>query len=85
MFKFFDTSPVAGLTAENVIAFDYNDHLDAGYYVILGTGVIGGNAVNQKQIFSLWPGSPPSWRTLSWNGPDYGWLWNLDAIDVSGY
>jgi hypothetical protein len=82
---FYDNSGVAGLAAEDVIAFDYNDHLDAGYYVILGTGVIGGNAVNQKQIFSLWPGNPPTWRNLSWNGPDYGWLWNLDAIDVSGY
>ena len=82
---FYDNSGVAGLAAEDVIAFDYNDHLNAGYYVILGTGVIGGHAVNQKQIFSLWPGNPPSWRNLSWNGPDYGWNWNLDAIDVSGW
>ncbi len=82
---FFDNSGVAGLAAEDVIAFDYNDRLNAGYYVILGTGVIGGHAVNQKQIFSLSPGTPPTWRMLSWNGPDYGWNWNLDAIDVSGY
>jgi len=82
---YFDTSPVAGMTAENVIAFDYNQRLTAGYFVIQGTGVIAGHAVNQKQIFSLWPGNPPSWRTLSWNGPDFGWLWNIDAIDVTGF
>ena len=73
------------MTAENVIAFAYNQRLTAGYFVIQGTGVIAGHAVNQKQIFSLWPGNPPSWRTLSWNGPDFGWLWNIDAIDVTGF
>ena len=82
---YFDTSPVTGMAGEDVIAFDYNERLTAGYFVIQGTGVIAGHAVNQKQIFSLWPGSTPSWRNLSWNGPDYGWNWNLDAIDVSGW
>ncbi len=82
---FYDNSGVAGLAAEDVIAFDYNDHLNAGYFVIQGTGVIAGHAVNQKQIFSLRPGNPPTWRNLSWNGPDYGWMWNLDAIDVTGW
>lgn len=82
---FFDNSLIAGLGAEDVIGFDYNLHLDAGYYVIQGTGVIAGHAVNQKQIFSLYPTNPPTWRNLSWNGPDYGWNWNLDAIDVSSW
>ena len=79
---FFDNSGIAGLAAEDVIAFDYSDDLFAGYYVIQGTGVIAGHAVNQKQIFSLWPGNPPTWRNLSWNGPDRGWIWNIDAIDA---
>ena len=82
---FYDNSGVSGLAAEDVIAFDYNDHLNRGYFVILGTGNIGGIAVNQKQIFTVIPGVPPSMGWVSWNGPDYGWNWNLDAIDVSGW
>jgi hypothetical protein len=79
---YFDNSLVSGLGVEDVVAFDYNEYLEAGYFVIQGTGNIAGHPVNQKQIFSLWP-PQPSWRNLSWDGPAYGWIWNIDAIDVS--
>lgn len=82
---FYDGSGVSGLAAEDVIAFDYNDHLNRGYFVILGTGNLGGIAVNQKQILAIIPGVPPYMGWISWDGPLYGWNWNLDAIDVSGY
>jgi len=80
--SYFDNSVVTGLAVEDVIAFDYNEYLEAGYFVIQGTGKIAGHPVNQKQIFSLWP-PQPSWRNLSWDGPTNGWIWNIDAIDVS--
>ncbi len=80
--QYFDNSVVTGLAVEDVIAFDYNEYLEAGYFVIQGTGKIAGHPVNQKQIFSLWP-PQPSWRNLSWDGPTSGWNWNIDAIDVS--
>ena len=80
--QYFDNSLVPGLAAEDVVAFDYNEYLEAGYFVIQGTGNIAGHPVNQNQIFSLWP-PQPSWRNLSWDGPAYGWIWNIDAIDVS--
>ena len=70
---------------EDVIALDYNDHLNRVYVVILGTGTVGGVPVNQKQILAVLPGNPPAMGWVSWNGPDYGWLWNLDAVDATGY
>lgn len=81
---FIDGSLIGGLAAEDIIAFDYNERMDTGYFVILGTGVIGGTPVNQKQILSLYP-NPPGWRFISWDGPSLGWNYNLDAIDVTGY
>ena len=81
---FIDGSTVPGLAAEDIIAFDYNERMDTAYFVILGTGNIGGTAVNQKQILSLYM-NPPRWRFVSWNGPAMGWNYNIDAIDVTGY
>ncbi len=52
--------------------------------VIAGSGRVDGLAVNQKDIFVI----DPDWnRVLGyyWRGKDHGFLFNLDAIDLSDH
>ena len=80
---FLDGSAIPGLGVENITAahaswFDDN----VIYAVIAGSGRVDGLPVNQKDIFVI----DPDWnRVLGyyWRGKDHGFLFNLDAIDLS--
>ncbi len=74
---------VPGLPAEDVIAMAYDDVNDQIFLVIQGSGTIHGHQVTQKDIFALnYPSY--SWGGVVWHGPDHGWNYNIDAIEMSG-
>ena len=82
--RHFDGSTVPGLAAEDIFAADYELSRNRMFLVILGTGNIMGHAVTQKDIFWL----DKSGSAWTWGGmihlPDYGWNYNLDAIETGG-
>lgn len=62
----------------------YDDVNDKIYLVIQGTGKIHGHPVTQKDIFALnYPSY--SWAGIVWHGPDHGWNYNIDAIELNGW
>ncbi len=81
---FFDGSKVTGLAVEDIFAADYEAYARRMFLTILGTGKVLGHNVSQKDIFWL----DKSGTTWVWGGmwhlPDYGWNYNLDAIDTGG-
>ena len=81
---FFDGSTVAGLAVEDIFAADYQPSRDRMHLVILGTGTVLGHRVTQKDIFSLdRSGAGWTWDRM-FHLPDYGWNYNLDAIESGG-
>ncbi len=82
--RFFDGSTVAGLAAEDIYAADYEAWPNRMFLTILGNGNIMGHAVTQKDIFWLnKSGNSWVWGGM-WHLPDYGWNYNLDAIETGG-
>ena len=76
--------PVPGMPREDVFALAYNDDTDVMYLTIQGTGNIMGHAVTQKDIFAInYPGY--TWGGVVWHGPDHGWNYNIDAIELNGW
>lgn len=81
---------VTGLAAEDVNAAAFNSVDNLMYLNILGKGKIFGHTVTQKDIFAI-TYTPQSgntnytWGGLVWHGPDHGWNYNIDAIELSGW
>ena len=75
---------VPGLAAEDVVAMAYDDTRNVMYLTIAGTGTIWGHRVTQKDIFAInYPSY--SWGGIVWHGPDHGWNYNIDAIELKGW
>ncbi len=75
---------VRGLAGEDVFAMAYNDNTETMYLTILGSGKIAGHNVTQKDIFAInYPGY--TWGGYIWRGPQHGWNYNIDAIELNGW
>ena len=75
---------VTGLAGEDVFALAYNNNTNEMYLTILGNGKIAGHKVTQKDIFAInYPGY--TWGGVVWHGPDHGWNYNIDAIELNGW
>lgn len=82
--RFFDGSTVPGLAIEDVVAADFEPSTNRLFLTILGNGNVLSHAVTQKDMFWLEKsGNSWVWGGL-WHFPNYGWNYNLDAIDSGG-
>ena len=89
--RYFDGSRVDGLAVEDVVAMDVSDHdlfgteSDRIFMVIQGSGVLGVNLlrITQKDIVYTERYLENYWMNTLWHGPDWGWNYNIDAIDLT--
>ena len=80
----FESRKVTGLPVEDVFAAAYDEAADKMYLTILGSGKIAGHKVTQKDIFVInYPAY--TWGGVVWHGPDHGWNYNIDAIELNGW
>lgn len=81
---FVDGSAIPGLGVEDITAAHYSYMTGDIYVVIQGTGKVDGLSVTQKDIFVI----DTDWNRVlgyHWRGKDHGFLFNLDAIDLSDH
>jgi hypothetical protein len=90
-------SSIPGLAAEDVVAAaaehrGYSGYYPSGFFLtIKGSGNIDGTRVTQKDIFVVnhdsSGGNADPWGVtfggVVWHGPDHGWNYNIDAIDLT--
>ena len=77
----FDGSTVPGLAAEDVVAASWKESTGYDYWalVISGSGRVGGQRVNQKDVFLVDADSLEV--TPVFHGPDHGFDYLIDGID----
>lgn len=80
----FEGNRVPGLPIKDVIAAAYDEGSNQMYLVIQGKGNVLGHQVTQKDIFAI-NMADYSWGGIVWHGPDYGWNYNIDAIEWNGW
>lgn len=75
---------VRGLARRDVTALAYDDTDDRMYLTIRGNGLVSGSRVTQRDIFRV---DYPSykWGGVVWHGPDHGWRYAIDAIELNGW